>query len=206
MRHWQRMDSHDPLTSSTRGDHRAGFTLIELLVVISIIAILASLAFPAVQGALESGKKAKARNDLQQIVMAVKAYQLEYGRLPILSGGDGKYEDNNDVLFNVLRPMPGLNGDQLALNPRLIPFIEVRVAKGTKDGLVGGKFVDPWGKPYKIWMDDNYDNRVANMYSGNAGWDPVETTVIAASAGPNTNGLSGDKNSADAKDDIISWQ
>jgi prepilin-type N-terminal cleavage/methylation domain-containing protein len=184
---------------------RSAFTLIELLVVIAIIAVLAGLAFPAVNGAIEAAKKAKAKNDVVQIVTAIKAYQTEYGKLPIYNG-KADYEADNDVLFNFLRPKPGLDGTQKDMNPRLISFIEIRVAKGDKDGLVGGVFMDPWGKPYKIRLDADYNNQVENFYSANAGWDPVETSVIVASSGKDRAGLSGDKNAGAAKDDIISWQ
>lgn len=183
----------------------SAFTLIELLVVIAIIAVLAGLAFPAVNGAIESARKTKAKNDVVQIVNAIKAYQTEYGKLPIYSG-KVDYGSDNDELFNFLRPMPGLDGDQKKMNPRMISFLEIRVAKGDKDGLVGGVFTDPWGTPYKIRLDGDYNNQVANFYSSNAGFDPVETSVIVASAGKDTTFGSGDKNSGTGKDDIISWQ
>lgn len=188
------------------------FTLIELLVVISIIAILASLAFPAVQGALDSGKKAQARNDLQQLVMAIKAYQLEYGKLPVKSGnsGDFDYGDANiNTLMDVLRGI-GSSGDGAELNPRNIPFIEPRVSKNNKAGLGdGGKFYDPWGSVYKVRLDNNYDNQIKNFYTGNsAGWDTLNLSVIAVSAGPDkTFGIDKNKNSdTNAKDDLVSWQ
>lgn len=47
-----------------------GFTLIELLVVISIIAVLASLAVPAVTGALVKGQLIQAMSNARQIHMA----------------------------------------------------------------------------------------------------------------------------------------
>jgi len=52
--------------------HRApkGFTLIELLVVISIIAVLASLAVPAVTSALVKGQLIQAVNNCRQIHLA----------------------------------------------------------------------------------------------------------------------------------------
>lgn len=183
----------------------AAFTLIELLVVISIIAILASLAFPAVNGAIDTAKRAKAKNDVVQIVTAIKAYQTEYGKLPLLSGSSGKYEENNDQLFNILRGSAG-EGEQLSMNPRRIAFIEIRVSKGTKDGLGvnDGKFYDPWGKPYRIWLDDDYNNEVEDMYSG--GWGVVPGTAIAASSGKDLKGMTGSKGTGDAKDDVNSWQ
>jgi prepilin-type N-terminal cleavage/methylation domain-containing protein len=52
--------------------HRSpkGFTLIELLVVISIIAVLASLAVPAVTSALVKGQLVQAMNNARQIHLA----------------------------------------------------------------------------------------------------------------------------------------
>jgi prepilin-type N-terminal cleavage/methylation domain-containing protein len=123
------------------GRRPAAFTLIELLVVIAIIAILAGLGFAAMRGALESGKKAQARNDVNQIASAVKAYQLEYGRLP---------EKENVVA--------AITGD----NSKGVVFLEAKAAKDNKGGIDAGKtrFFDPWGGEYEISLDDDYDNRV----------------------------------------------
>jgi len=145
--------------------HPAAFTLIELLVVIAIIAILAGLAFPAVQGALESGKKAQARNDVHQLAAAVKAFQLEYGRLPIATSGttDNTNAPNSDIMTALTRSNE--------LNPRGIVFFEAKNARGNppRAGLDGGGiYRDPWGNPYTFMLDTSYDNKVtADVGEGN---------------------------------------
>lgn len=194
----------------------SGFTLVELLTVIAIIAILMGILFPTIGSAIESAKKAQAKNDTIQIVTAIKGYYTEYGRYPLLPAvlTDGKYTANNqDQLFNVLRVITGLNGEQLALNPRKIVFLEVPAAK--KEGRAGvqvtgsnaGKWFDPWGNPYQVWIDHDYDNKVDNPYTvPTAGNNPLDTGVIAFSIGKDGQGGSGSKTAGAGKDDVISWQ
>jgi len=138
---------------------RNAFTLIELLVVIAIIGILAGLLFPAVNGAIDSARRTQAKNDVVQIATAITAYETEYGRLPL----PAKTEVDGDLV----RALIGLAGN--TNNPRQIVFIEVGerkpatapAGKGGKSGTnASGNFVDPWGFPYNIAMDGDYNNSI----------------------------------------------
>jgi general secretion pathway protein G len=135
----------------------AAFTLIELLVVIAIVVILAGLGFAGLQGALESGKKAQARNDISQLAAGVKAYQLEYGRLP-------KKDE-------VIAALTGKNSKALV-------FFEAKAAKGEppKSGILDGKLYDPWGQEYTIVLDEDYDNRITHDGKEQLATVIVETT------------------------------
>ncbi len=147
-------------TSTTKKTTRPqAFTLIELLVVISIIAILASLAFPAVNGAMDSAKKAQAKNNAVQIANAVVAYETEYGRLP------GNGTTTVDSTF-----MKILTANDSVNNPRAIVFLEASEWKKGKGGTNSLGYCDPWTAttPYSIALDTDYNNKVDVSTTGTA--------------------------------------
>jgi prepilin-type N-terminal cleavage/methylation domain-containing protein len=186
----------------------SGFTLIELLVVVGIIAVLASLAMPAMTGALRSAKKTRTQSALKDIVLGIKNYQVEYNRYPVT--GNDKAEtprltDSSNDLIDVL-----LGGNPNKLNPRKQAFMEPPLAsKNGVGGLTGAEgsysLTDTWGNPFNVIMDLNYDNRIANpdrnnddsSVSANAPQD-IPVGVIAYSLGE-------DKKD-NTKDDVVSWR
>jgi prepilin-type N-terminal cleavage/methylation domain-containing protein len=192
------------------------FTLIELLIVIAILGVLMALLFPAALGAIESARRAKAKNDLVQICVAVKAYQTEYGRNPVNSyGGDEANEGwfqgpatGGQYNSQIIKVLQGDNSS--GLNPRQIVFFEGRTAKSDdspKDGIgKDGIFYDPWGTPYAIKIDTEYDNLVE--YYGQGSQENLRTTVIAISFGKNK--IQQDPNKSSDKgqrvDDLVSYQ
>ena len=198
--------------------NRQAFTLLELLVVIAIIAILAGLLFPAVQGVREQANRLQAKNDLIQIVTATNAYFTEYGRYPLTAtvAADTTYGASvtNDQFFNVLRAI------NVTENPRKVVFLSPPDAKNSANPRSGigtestnvGQYFDPWGKPYLVRLDTDYDNQVRNPYAQNAGSTPLlRSGVIAWSFGKDALSQSVaatpiDKNSGSNRDDIISWQ
>ncbi len=176
--------------------HTRAFTLIELLVVIAIIAILVGLLFPAFKAVQNQARQTQAKNDLTQIVNAVNAFYTDYGQYPLATA------DTSD-----------------AKNPRKIAFIsppDVKNPASPRSGIGTaaaniGQYFDPWGTQYKVRIDGDYNNQLANPYSLNAGAVTLQIGVIAWSFG--TDGLSGsipgpasDKNTGTNSDDVISWQ
>ena len=196
----------------------SGFTLIELTVVVLIIGTLAALIMTGASSVFDRAKKAQAKNDLTQIVTAVTAFYTEYGIYPSTTTPEMTYDGTagktNNLLFDALRAV------NTTVNTRGIVFISPRFAVGTtgtpRGGIsqvpaTSGQYMDPYGKPYIIRLDTNFDNAVTNPYSTNAGPVPLSFPVIAWSFGKDTlsgsvPGPAADKKSGTSTDDVLSWQ
>jgi prepilin-type N-terminal cleavage/methylation domain-containing protein len=147
---------------------QTGFTLVELLVVISIVGLLAGLMSVAIPKAMEGGKKAKAKGELNAIVAAVKAYKQEYGRWP------GSSTATSDISFqdaNSKSLLSALSGTSNALveNPKSVRFLEGASTDGTME--------DPWGIQYFVILDADESNSIT--YQGKQ----ISISVLAVSFG-----------------------
>lgn len=181
-----------------------GFTLIELLVVIAIIAILAGLLLPATSRAILKARITQTRTDMKNIESAITLYHSTYSRYPtpnstyltndytfgatpsgggsyIGSTANGAYTTNNAQLMAIL-----LDDDRNDLcnaghqkNPQKIQCLSVSKHAGdTNSGGLGPDLVyrDPWGNPYLIAIDYNYDGKISDTMYSNA--------VVSATATP----------------------
>ena len=104
----------------------SSFTLVELLVVISIIGLLAGLGLPAINGAIQAGKKAEVSAMAESIKTAVNAFYAEYSQYP--SNTSGK----TDKTFLDLMSTTNTNGG----NYRGIAFLEVPPKFTNANGIV----------------------------------------------------------------------
>jgi type II secretory pathway pseudopilin PulG len=182
--------------------------LIELLTVIAIIAILAGLLFPAISSALKKADVAKALNDVKAIETAWKAYYTEYGRWPVDAsgncppGGQSGTEGTSQGIQMYTELVELLRGNKVAVNsylpsrdnPRGIPFLQVPAKSLSSTGA----YVDPWGNPYKIMFDLDYDNFIKEK-----DWPAVAGSVIVWSRGPDGKDV---QDPSETKDDPRSWR
>jgi prepilin-type N-terminal cleavage/methylation domain-containing protein len=193
-----------------------GFTLIELLVVITIIAVLMGMLFPVIGSVRDSARKAVASTTAGNIVLAVNGFYTEYGVFPpseTMAEGTSATDISNAGLINILRARETSGGgedtgDSNLENPRLIRFLTANRAKnpdnprdgvvpaGSASGYPEGTLLDPWGNPYGVIWDEDYDGEVEHPVNS----DTLQLDVIAWSVGKDGT------LEVDGRDDVTSWE
>ncbi len=109
-----------------------------------------------------------------------------------------------------------------ALNQKGNTFLNVKVAKGVSPngaGELDRVLRDPWGRPYLVWVDTDYDNRIVNPFPESAGQsvrpatDPaarfISQPVLVMSLGPDGQAdfsLPADAKSTVNADNLYSWR
>ena len=63
--------------------HKPGFTLVEMIIIISVIAILSAIGIVSYQHVRQNAYDAKAKNALQQVETAFKAYITAGNKIPM---------------------------------------------------------------------------------------------------------------------------
>ncbi len=142
-----------------------GFTLVELLVVISIIAVLASAGFGGGIMAMNKARKVTALSTATNLAGSVEQFYSDYSALPDPTGSataDSNIDTSTAAGADLLNLLAA-NGPA-AQNTRKVRYLNVKEAKNGKDGAVYGgtprqitSLLDPWGGPYFIEIDYDYD-------------------------------------------------
>lgn len=204
--------------ATARRSHRA-FTLIEMLVVIGIIAILASILVPVLATAKKSSKITASRTDMKNIESAVSSYQATYTLAPVPKPNpynppdatDFSFTQTNSDIVAILMDQDRLANTAHARNPQKQSFLNATVKPGTSSQGVSSddyNFRDPWGKPYVIAFDLDYDNKVDvpndPVFGANYPYRNIPRGVIVWSFGPD--GKAGPGNAGENKDNIKSWE
>jgi len=188
-----------------------GFTLVELLVVIAIIAVLAGAGFAAGNAAIQKAKKTTALASAAALESAVNNFYTEYGSAPVanLATDQPPFETDKAAGVTLLRVLLGAEGTGTSvLNSRAVKFLSVKEGKrvGTRgmNGLIYSTtgvpegLYDPWGGPYKVMIDGDYDEQITVTPTGGVAARLNGRKVAAWSEGA-------DYKSSRPGDDVITW-
>lgn len=142
-----------------------GFTLVELLVVIAIIAVLAGLAFPAVNSVIRSAKRTESEKVASDITFAIDAFRDDYDYLPYAGGStpdtDTKIITNNGDFLEVLM------GEDDTINPNNKKYFSAQNSKNGINGIIYSgtgdeveAMKDSFGNHYEILVDYDLDDKL----------------------------------------------
>ena len=176
------------------------FTLIELLVVIAIIAILAGLVFPAIGTVRNNAKKSKASSECQSLKTAIIMYESEFSRWPADVSGTTDTTLSDSQYVGMCKALTGKNAKKTV-------FYEVGADYDDSKGIL-----DPWGRPYKVILDVDYDGTISKsvqavsaVNSANGRSSDLHTKVGVYSLGVKPDDNTNLNDLAKKKKLVISW-
>ena len=139
---------------------KKGFTLVELLVVIAMLLILMGSLGMGISGAHRKARISRATAEVRELTNAILAYENanRQHELPQLAGVEAT---ESALKFLIGGGEVGADNAQIGVvfNPKF----------------QGGKFLDPWGTPYRVLIkpsnatvsDDTLDGVTATTYMPN---------------------------------------
>jgi len=169
-----------------RGSGVSGFTLIEMMVVIAIIGLLAGLIMAGLKVAQRQSTNTKARHGVAQLKTAWETFLVDYKRFPDIGANskEGAYVITGQDVLQILRGREDYKVNGVVQNPRKLSYMDFHQN--------ATQYLDPWGKPFRMALDTDYDGKVTAM--GQA----LRGNVVVWSAGED--GEDG------TDDDVTSWR
>lgn len=94
---------------------RRGFSFIELLIVTAIVAILVALLIPAIAQCREAARRAVCKNNVAQLALALRNYEMAFGMLP-----PGTTNATGPIINQ-----PSADASHISWTVRILPYIEL---------------------------------------------------------------------------------
>lgn len=154
---------------------RRGFSLVELLTVIAIIALLISIAVPALQAARDQGKRITTQGTIKSLDEGCHMFQKEQGNVPVSRGND-PFEQQPYTLSGAQWLTLQLSG------PDGQGYVPPVVANDTnKDGIIDYK---DWQNWYPNVGDPNYGK--SKNYARSGPYAPADSKYVRILGDPNS--------------------
>jgi len=101
-----RKPNHTMKNDTTPIRRTRGFSLLELMVVVSIMAMLAAIAFPAMRTSMVNAQMARSTSDARSIVLGLRAFAADNdGLFPVGETREGEPIATSNDAFRVLLPV-----------------------------------------------------------------------------------------------------
>ncbi|MFT5881705.1 MAG: prepilin-type N-terminal cleavage/methylation domain-containing protein [Crocinitomicaceae bacterium] len=179
---------------------RRGFSLVEVLVVITIIAVLAAIAYPAAGKMIKSSKLKKNLAMIVTIERGIEDFYDDYGYFPIEAGSDIEISSLEQV--NLLNALAGNDKERNSKGKNFIASLPdasnavgglVYLANGDIDALVNS-----FGGEFYVMLDGTFDEEIDEPIEFGNTTIKLKRSLIWTYG---DEGASGDEN-----DFVTSWQ
>jgi hypothetical protein len=177
-----------------------------VIVAVILVLFVLGLVFPVKSGHARSNRSI-AKSQASELVTAIKTYESEYGKLPPFEGTP----ESQSAQAQLIRILQGISYNPW--NPRRVCFWDAlpaieRGSWGARKYGAGihpksGVYLDPWGRPFRILLDSDYDYKITTPYT-----DIAEVHGRAAIWSLGKDGIQGSRgkeNILKGSDDIVSW-
>lgn len=127
--------------------------------------LIVAMLVPAIVKARTKAYQVQVMSEERLIENAVHGYFADRGKLPDNTvNADRVYnvkDGNADLIYTLTSSNAGANANHL-LNPRQIIYLELPKRENARNS--SGSFCDPWGNPYYVILDTDYNNTVSNFH------------------------------------------